>query len=318
MGVKYKSDDTITPKVSSLFCDKLSMTLPCEPEEHQGILDKFYSYSQYKTRAGGYYNSLRLPVNTEDFGSPFADSTNKTNLLIQCAPRNEEYNFFRAECNPSHANMKDVAYWMDEILPLGYMSLMHGGVVNRFDMSVDIQHVNIDDLMIYYSNISRSGMYLKAGVVETLYLGALTSKKTICFYDKVAEVKASNSKKWPILKQEVPTVPTTRIEIRLKKHGIHLEDFLHIKNPFKPLKIGAYKGFENNYEWALFLDSVRYRGLQQALFRLPEAKRKKFHKQFTESALVGWWSPNKVWSGIHGMLSSIINPYKGDGHATAA
>lgn len=284
--------------VSDLFCDKISMTLSIEPSQ-EGIVIENFENLQSAGHAKWVHKSIyRLSLQVVD------EMLNPI-VLVQCRPVGSGRSFFRTEFNPSKVSMWEVMYFIDSILPDGYESLHQHGICTRFDATVDIHNVNINELLIWKPQISVTSAYYKSGRTETYYLGAKSSPKQCCVYDKVAEIKRRNE--GPFVKQEIPDHEITRIEVRLKNRtpvkGLHCVDDL-----FSQLGIVEFSDIDPMDEkFDLFLRASRAEGAQNVLLSLSEATRKSYRKILNNSKAL-WWEPEKIWAQWPELVSRITHP----------
>jgi hypothetical protein len=110
-------------------------------------------------------------------------------------------------------------------------------------------------------------------------------------YSQIAEQK-SKGKSWA-------GAPVVRIERILGPRYKHTIPSLgELDNPFAKIMLThpppPCPAWEKSWQWAMFCDVVRVRGLPSALALLPEDRRQKYrahlklHKQ-------GWWDPDAIW-----------------------
>lgn len=321
MAVTFKRNGIHKPWVQSLSCDKLSMTLQIpSPSERATLinrlekdLDDGYSYWGPK---GRYKRGFRYIAHSDNYYTVPNDSGDDYNLVIQCDPFDESLGFFRMEVNPSKAVMVKVKKTIDKLLPGGYARLTKQGRITRFDATVDVQDVQIDELLFYHPKMTKTGHFLKSGAVETVYIGSQDSLKQFCIYDKAAEIHRKNQqKKVEWLKEPAPKKPVTRIEARIYPKGeMTFNSLLSFQNPFEKLRVSALKSlstqYENDFIWKLFIDSCRFRTMQAALLRLPKNERAKYQCRIKEAGFVGWWKPNNVWEQLPKVVQRITSPSK--------
>ncbi|MEO5330009.1 MAG: replication initiation factor domain-containing protein [Magnetococcus sp. THC-1_WYH] len=321
MAVTLKRKGINAPWVKSLSCDKLSMTLQipnCSDKEtlfNRLLNDLEVGYSYWGPK-GRYKKGFRYSVHPEEYYIVPNDSGDDYNLLIQCDPFDPAMSFFRMEVNPNKAFMVTVKKTLDKLLPGGYARLIEQGRITRFDATVDVEQVKIDELLFYYPQMTKTGHFLKKGAVETVYIGSQDSLKQFCIYDKAAEMHRKNQqKKVEWLKEPAPKKPITRIEARISPKGeMTLISLLSFPNPFKKLRISAIKVLSTQYEddfvWKLFIDSCRFRTMQAALMLIPKNERAKYQGRIKDAGFVGWWKPDDVWDQLPQVVKKIANPSK--------
>ena len=286
-------------KVSPLISDKASFTLVVNQEHEEDIAyvmnELITSGHAKKTYKGMYWLSIEVLLG----------AFNEQRILVQCKPKKTEMSFFRVEFNPSKVNMAEVRSYVDLILPYGYTQLIKQGVCTRIDATVDVHNVEIDNLLIWMPSIRKTSGYYKDGKTETYYLGPKASPRLICIYDKVAEIKARNSKK--LIKTEVPDHPITRIELRLKTRP-PAKALPGIPNLFKKIgisNIGAH--MSDDHAFRMFIKASRAEGAQNVLLDLPEELRKKYRKRLATGS-PQWWDTDNIWTQWPNVANAIINP----------
>ncbi|MBF0098810.1 MAG: hypothetical protein HQM04_18185 [Magnetococcales bacterium] len=297
------------------------MTLKVETSNDREILinrlkkDSAEGYSYYGPK-GRYKIRASYPVDYNDDHTVMHDASDDHNLVIQCDPYKTNMNFFRIEVNPNKASMAEVKKILDELLPGGYARLIDQGCITRFDATVDVQDVQIDELLFYHPQMTKTGHFLKSGLVETVYIGSQDSLKQFCIYDKAAEVRRKNQlKTMEHLKEPVPKKSVTRIEARISpKEKMTFENLLSFPNPFIKLRISAMKVLstqcEDDFVWKLFIDSCRFRTMQAALLLLPKNERAKYQNRINEAGFVGWWQPDTIWKQLPRVVNKIRNQGK--------
>ncbi|MCP4721542.1 MAG: replication initiation factor domain-containing protein [Desulfobacteraceae bacterium] len=327
IGWKVYGKKPTVPKVGKLRCDRISMTVDIPGTEREKLKTTFKKLlkNQYCipiNKKNQYYHSYKIPLQDVSFGVHGQES-----VLVQFDPHVGSYNYLRCEYNPDKASPGKVKLLLDKILPDGYNRIMNGKIT-RFDETVLIHFCEIDDLMFYYPNLQATTTYKSSGKIETEYLGSIkakgsgngSSEKVFCIYDKTKEIKVKNTKSHPYLekKEPIPDYPITRVEYRFKpkSKSFTLKDLKLMESPLKKLIISEYynldiiNDFKNKDErshFKLFLDSCRYRGIQQSYKLLTESKRKKFRK-IVKGASAKWWDGDKINDQRVSLIDRILNP----------
>ena len=295
------------PIISNVFCDKLTITLKVDPKHHDFVKNGMYElinngYAK-KTYTPQYQLSVRLGIG--DY--------NEHTALIQCSPHPYllNHSFFRIEFNPDRIGIEGMCFLktrLDELLPNGYKSLIQHGTCTRFDVSIDIVHMEIDKFVFRAPKMRRSKSFYngKKTIRESYYIGGDNSKRQFCIYDKVAEIKNNNSGK--LIKTPIPNHPVTRIEVR-NKYRIPMTELINVDNQFLKLEIYFLNKIQkSNLEFDFFLDSVRLRGLISALYKIESPyERKKYIAQM-ESAKNKYWKPEKHWESWVDVVNEIYHP----------
>lgn len=297
------------PKVSDLFIDYLTMTVDYPPSEHKKIVDGFKQAEDVgngkKIYTASYYYTLKLNMDVPEEGS----------VIIQCSPKDTTYRFFRIEFNPAKTNLANLKKDMDAILPGGYDKMMSAGIVTRLDLTCDIEHLNINEILPKYPKMPTKLHYAKNGLIETMYLGAFGSSKQFVFYDKTAEIVKTNKKKYAWFKTAVPPYDLLRVECRLTSLNCTLKHTLDLKNPFYMLSLPAYfkPKVVTSYEplWDFFLASCRHERMDIALSRLNGQDKERYQKMLQTQKLTFWWRPKDLWKGLPDAIKKItdVNGY---------
>ncbi len=297
---------TYKPKLSPLFCDKMSLTMQIPFKDRPFIVDALKDEKAYPSSA--YRLNKRLNVNKKGIDSHYADSSGDTTLLIKADPMNPTLNFLRFEWNPGKADTAMLTLTVEHFLPPSMTSsdLMSQATVTRLDLTVDV-NIRLDRLLVYSKTKTWSEVIAQSG--RTLYLGTEESFGRWCVYDKAAEMKGKNKKKCAELKESIPTTPVTRIELRLKPK-MPLSHVSALTNPFADLVIVAYPAEAlANPLASQTLRLARHEGMDAALKGLPTAERKKM-RAILKPIQVNWWDPQAVWEQVPGVLESLANPHQ--------
>jgi hypothetical protein len=304
------------PKVSPLFCDKLVVTLPVSENYHSDIINIFKNHicGNYGTKK--YWHSTSLYKHAVKI--PF-DPICMNHLLFQCSPWNAKHSFVRVEYNPSKTVPMEVRVILDQILPHGFDSLYYQGKLRRIDLAVDMSHVSPHNLIFHLPGISCSRNFLKAGRIQSAYLGEKESLKQMVVYDKVAELKKQNAKTPQDLKYPMPPCDITRVEVRLRPDGISFPGLLKIENPYNKLQLCVCKDVaKGDDEYLLFRRLCIYEGLPQVLKLLSSKdKRQKYVNRIMSEGFTSFWKPDNVWDGLQDALENAGIPVgKAPGAAT--
>jgi hypothetical protein len=228
-------------------------------------------------------------------------------LRMQCDPKSSGA-YFRISFNPSKVRAREVRPYVDYVLSGGYTGLILGGRNTRLDLSVDVNHANMDSLLVWHPKITKTAAYSGSGMLETIYLGSTDSSKRICIYNKRLEIIRKNKKK--IFKCDVPSHDVVRIEYRLTGGG-SMAGLLDTPNPFKSIEL-AYSPSPilGDPIQMLLLEACRSVGSVCALQMIqnPE-QRKKYRKRIFKSN-PSWWNPTDIWSQWPQVISKVTDPGK--------
>lgn len=173
-----------------------------------------------------------------------------------------------------------------------------------------------------------------AGILGSLYVGALHSDRRLCIYDKAAELLARElgpqankilaalaSDEWDIevakLKEKLDGPPRWRLEVRCEpKDAVPVSDiadfascfdgirFLHLPHDVAPF---------NEPEGRLFIACARHDGLNAALNALDENQRRRFVRKLAKQQEVDWFNSELLRDAIGqviGRLAPLFAPLK--------
>ena len=299
------------PTVTEIFIDKITATLPIKSSDHEAVLGGMHQLVDV-----GYGLFIRKPF--YEYSVILGIGVANTPVLLQCKPYGylSDWAFFRIEFNPSTLGSEGLAELklrLDVLLPLGYESLIASGMLTRFDVTFDIQHVSIDQLVFRHPGFRLSKAYYRAGKTDSfvedvvsLYIGGDSGARQFCFYDKVQQIKDWNSEH-PLNQKPVPIIDTTRVEVTNKKR-VPFKSLLNVPNQFEKLEIFTFHTVpQDDWQFSLFLIAARHQGLQKTLYMVPKYLRKKYIQRLRKSVLEQY-DPIAQWSGWKGSVNALFYP----------
>lgn len=297
------------PKASPLFIDKLSMTLAIPDNEQQTVIKLFQNYlSEYY--GGTLYSNKLYYLNKKIY------EEGKGQILFQCRPKSPNTNFFRIEWNPAKVETESVSDIVNSLLPDGYGGLVSYGRVTRIDITTDVKHLQMPGCLFYYPGMMVQYNYLKAGGIQTAYLGGVGGANQFRFYDKAKQIKKSNADKPKQYKEPLPNKPVTRIEWQHRPGQVcTLSSLYKTCGPiYQKLWCGMVaqisgqpqSSFESLVHLVIRLS--RYEGLPQALAEVDKQHRANVRKFIEKNTYTSWWSPEKLWETFPGAIEHIMNP----------
>ncbi|WP_139802572.1 replication initiation factor domain-containing protein [Aurantimonas sp. 22II-16-19i] len=186
------------------------------------------------------------------------------------------------------------------LMPDGWEYALVNGNISRLDVAVDLHAVRMDDFLYLPTQSTRKLAWTSDGHLESFTLGTNKGHQTLV-YNKKAEQKAKG-KKW-----DGSTV--VRIEKRMKNLNSKVLDLGKLENPFKGTLL--VQNFpppipdENQWQWTLFQDCVRFRGLDKALALLPKDRKAKYRKHLKAHSLT-WWDAEMVWANWPQALGPLM------------
>jgi len=306
-----------------MIVDKLIITVDIPFNERAGVLDRMKDAGKavgkgvsavHRKSGSRYQYLLKIAVNKENVDHLWADKSGDSTLRIDADPRGEGYNFMRFEWNPSKSCPIAVLCAIEHfVCPLWtYDYVLKNARINRIDLAIDVNNVNIDQMYVHSARKSMTRMIFtnsssKGGKTE--YLGQAKSEKMFRIYDKAAELKKKNLKKIAEFKEEALEDNITRIELELKpnKRG-SLFELNEMSNPFADLTIYSYPmDLLNDDLFGQLLARARYEGLTKTLKSLSPLNRKKYTAIMKNSS-VDWWFPEQIWSQVPNVLEKLIYP----------
>lgn len=297
--------------VYPIIMDKITITFNVTEQYHNHLLDCMKNdkpNSMYK-------KAIYLEVARQ--WPPYTPSNKEstTKAYLQAGPR-LKINFCRLTFTPSKVReIAELRSKIDQVMPFsgGWDHIVKNGTVTRMDLAVDVVNVNIDELLFSYGKIQITGVNTKRGRTE--YLGGwLNSGKMVVIYDKVAQIKNSNSKEFfSKYRDPVPELPVTRLEIRLDDNLPELNkksigQLSKLTNPFLNLLITYTDSMNNNFidPWVLelFLRLAKFEGAHAALSAFPSSYQSTL-KYKIKSAPPKWWRPKHTWRGYQDLLDRL-------------
>ncbi len=289
-------------EVDPIICDKLSYTVKISEENKPIIKNRIEQLAENNYAKivfkGSYYKSINLLLG--DF--------NEYKVLIQIEPKLQNTSYIRVEYNPSKLGVYNLEFkkYMDDLFKGigGYTYILENAICTRFDATVDIHNININNLLFSYKRKAISKAYYKSGkinnykdhLITTYYLGNDSGKSQVCIYDKILKMKKDKNDN-PLLYIEIPDHDITRVEIRCKNR-LPLIDTMKVKNQFKPMAAVLLKKANKIKDWRvnMIMRLSCHEGFNNALLAIPNDHRAKFRDLIIEEATPYWWNPDKIWN----------------------
>ncbi|MEF2548336.1 hypothetical protein VQ045_14320 [Aurantimonas sp. E1-2-R+4] len=182
----------------------------------------------------------------------------------------------------------------------GWEYAIEHGKITRLDVAVDLHAVRLDDFLYLAKQGMKKQDWSTDGHLENVVYGVSKGNQTL-IYDKEAELIAKGAS-W-----EGKT--RVRIERRLRNPSITLKGLHKLKNPFAGTTL--VQNFPppppggKEWEWSMFEDSVRFRGVDKALSLLPKDKKAKYRKHL-KACQVTWWDAEVVWNNWPATLKALV------------
>ncbi len=182
----------------------------------------------------------------------------------------------------------------------GWASIAKHALVTRIDVAVDLHGVRMDGFLFLPKQTATTMRWTMNGVVESVVIGKNKGNQTL-IYDRKAK-RLAKDPKWKGGKG-------VRIERRLVGlKGLKLSALIGLKNPFANMvltqNIPGPPRSGKEWEWSMFCDSVKVRGLTDALKLLPAERRTKYRKHLSAHSQP-WWNPAEIWTAWPNMIKEL-------------
>jgi len=200
-----------------------------------------------------------------------------------------KYHFMTAQFNPSKLTTKaacEVVATFQTMFEWGYPEFIAKALCNYVEVPIDVLGGRKSDYLFFDSTLKRhDDTYEENG---TLYLGAKSSSRSLCIYDKAKQIADTGG---PVLSHEL-----LRMEARLKTNVAALA--LHdLSCPFLTLRVvdkAKLMAIKHNSGIKLFRKRVLDDGMQpQEAFS--KAVYKKGLLADLEAARPPWYEPPELW-----------------------
>ena len=253
------------PIASPLFIDKIALTIALDNEDARDRIHEWFhsdphdihGFSVAATRGGRFYGySKEIVFNAEtrckllaEYGPRGGarqiinafDGDTEAEPDIDIEAVTDSRRPLRLEWNPAQllavpeyqaafvAIMRD---WFGEAL----QSELSNANITRIDLATDIDHININDLVIARSDTTvTSSTYGRDGLIQTIYLGGKNTDLRFAIYDKRAQQGS--------MVVDNGQLERTRIEARIKQR-LTLDSLRTYDNPFARLTIREARHLE--------------------------------------------------------------------------
>ncbi len=219
-------------------------------------------------------------------------------VLIQAHPYSPStVTFLRFEFNPNLLGVDGISAFKEMLNVLfsfehlTYADIIQIGRFTRLDIAVDLVNARTSDLIVRGRGKGKKVVYYSStDQMETTYLDKpkkAPSKAKV--YDKLQQQTDKS------ISPDYVGVSHARVEIQ--HGGTKLNKLLNIHNVLKRIKVihpTTVPAGIDEWVWNLFLDSCRYRGIDEALKMLPEDQQGKALKVL-KKAETETWRPKKLW-----------------------
>ncbi len=298
--------DINTVRVLYPIIDKISLTIPVLSIDDQAMY-RAQIMDLSKDEDISHFESVSLPGSKYKYGMNW--KYQNESILIQADPHSPTVkNFLRLEFNPSKlgeagmAALKDMIFIEFSMNSLPYQSIVDTASCTRLDIACDLINAPTSEIIAQGTGAGKKHTYHDTeGNLETAYLDLSNfgqSKKMM--YNKLQQ---------QIDTAEEPSfagVNHTRVEVI---HGsTMLFKLPNIQNPLTKVRVIhplVKPPKTNDLIWNLFLDSCRYRGVNQAIRRLPQTMRGPFQMAL-DNAAQATWRPAKLWTKWPELVARLL------------
>lgn len=289
-----------------LVIDRIGITVGVSSKTHYGFLisqlygmrdiqDDLLLEGNLKITKGKYFTRL-------DF---WPEKKRKIAELI-CGSTKSSYLYFKLVLYPSCFRLNEFetikSLTKTLLADWSYDDLFFTGHVSYIEIARDFLNKDFSDHLPHYPNAQKSKIYIdKKGIKGSKYIGAVSSSKRYCVYDKAKQLLekkgGSNFKK------------LIRIEARRRKTGMKPFELLEgLGNPFKGLQmlsIQKLTSCSSDDAWKAFVDQCQHVGTALALGACDQQTKKIFESRIA-SASVEWWDASKAWDGWPSAFAAIL------------
>lgn len=285
----------------NVIIDKLAITFDVPTSQVKLIANRLHEISQHNFAR--FCGSQNYDVGAKIWLNEhlIREMSTSSCVTVHTLPKRGGYKSCRVEWNPSKVNTDEVAFVVfGDMLEIDF-ALLGSGIVNRIDLAVDVDNVQIDDLLFHVPKFQLFENRYKSGL--TRYIGGRSGNRYYSCYDKRAEIIAHNMKVNPLHRMEVPERPLMRIETRLRPK-ILWPNLINIENPFQPMELRRFSSgtpslnASDDCLW-LVLAYARYAGFNAALAGFEKRAKSRMLSRILETQeACGWWRPGKLWDGF--------------------
>lgn len=312
---------------SSLFIDKLSLTLAPPSHEHERIKLQLEALAlneelervddHYSKLRKGYRYAYRLWIG----GSYYC--------VIQVHPYKRESRFMRIEWNPARAPIGHPHPFQCIVGVLSQcttnmMALLRRARITRIDLSFDLRRVAVSSFFIREATgRSTSGHYksLKEefgadGRLNSRFIGKPDSGRYLLIYDKKQQLRDAQIRGNTRSSVRREGMSSKRIESRLTRVELRLHDLksidalLKLENPYSRLTVSTLAGIEAvlpDHFGKFFVGACQWKGLQAVLSDIENRReRKRYMDAIRESAPPSWWDSDAIWGELPAAYYSAL------------
>ncbi len=209
----------------------------------------------------------------------------------------------RFELNPAKLGKGGLDFFRERLadfllVEADWSDISAGAKITWIDLASDIINLGMERLHFHVSSTGKTHAYFGLkGATETVYLGLKKGKSgKVTIYNKRQQLKDTKR----LAKYD--GLPHTRVEIRART-ALSIDNLGKLSNPFDKLDIGYLPHKAENmpaHVWQHFCDSVRYRGITEALNIVPSERLPIYKAALDQGEPI--WRPLEIWKSWPGSL----------------
>jgi len=214
--------------------------------------------------------------------------------VIECSYAEKKVKKLRLVLNPrkiGEQGMMELNASLTCLMDGGWQYVRRYGRISRIDVAVNIPGIRPDEFLFLPQLATASMGWSVNGHLEGASYGKGKGNQTLVY--NVKKKRLAKDQSW-----EGKSV--TRVERRLRNPSPDkIEDIATLGNPFASMILAENMPppppWEKGWQWSMFEDSVKVRGLTAALALLPPERRAKYRAYLKEHQKP-WWDPEAIWS----------------------
>lgn len=294
-------------KRSSLFIDRLVLSIPVSASEQQLISDRIPTadsewggYLSPPRRRGAYRENFRLSLsdsisNQAPWDSEILESTGNTRIASQLGakayislnPWQDRVRYLRIEFSPyaagAHGRRRMRAF-LDVILGTHCDALLRQVIVTRLDVGFDVYRLSVKDILVARGAVrgrQTNGARLfvgEDGELETVYT-PLSGTRYLVIYDKTKELNKKRRRRAQEEGTDYVPLASARTRIEYRWHALNLpwaHVGQHLNNAFAQFTVRQFQRSASTgpaHEERLLFDASRTRRFEALLDEIREGTR---------------------------------------------
>lgn len=188
--------------------------------------------------------------------------------------------------------------------PQGWAYVIEHGRITRIDIAVDVPGIRMDEVLFLPNQGATEIHWSRDGHLQSFRHGQPKGNQTVVY--SVKQKRLSKKQPW-----SGPS--TVRIERRLRNPSpSKLPELGTLKNPFVGVSFTMMPGpppdemaKTKQWAWSMFEDSVKARGLANALALVPPYRRTKYRAHLKQHPKP-WWNSDAIWANWPEAFLSLL------------